>query len=428
MNLTEARSFRMRVLELAGHNLDVISSENIALDFQSDSLMHKSFPSADCRAELHQKQLHSNIGVEELFSRYFGFPYVIAVSQGRLAEAILSHTMLRNGHYVPGSPLFPTTRVHQERNGATPVEVVSAESLDVASLHPFKGNIDIAALEQVIETRHPRWIPYICIEPCNNAVGGHPISLENMRAVADLARHYSIPVYLDACRIIDNAYLIQDREEKYRNTSVDEIIREFCSYADGCTMSATKDFPTSTGGFLATRQVEVFHHCVDQLALLGSGLSYAAKENLACSINNMEDVCAKVRKRINLVKKLHDMLGKHCLLTQPAGGHGVFIDASSKNLGIPQQHHPEQAFLYRLFRDYGIRGSVNPSFPAQIAKNIRLVRFALPIVGLTVEAIEKAADDISAVLAAKDSIQGLEIVKQYSGATGFLRSQYRLVG
>ncbi|MBD2533631.1 hypothetical protein H6G97_30405 [Nostoc flagelliforme FACHB-838] len=427
MKLAEAPSSRMQVLELAGHNLDVVPSEYITLDLQSDSLIHKSFPSVGCESGLRQDQSHGNISVEKLFSRYFGFPHVIAVSQGRLAEAIFSRTMLRNGHYIPGSSLFSTTRVHQEQNGGTPVEVMSAESLDIASLYPFKGNINIATLEQVIQTHHPRWIPYICIEPCNNAVGGHPISLENMRAVADLARHYRIPVYLDACRIIDNALMIQEREKQYRNTPVDEIIREFCSYADGCTMSATKDFPTSIGGFFATRDPELFYRCIDQIALLGSGLSHDAKENIACAMENMDDVFARVRERINLVKKLHNALGENCLLAKPAGGHAVFLNVSVQNLGIPQRHNPERAFLYRLFRDYGIRGSVNPRSPDQIAKNISFVRFALPIVGLRGEVIEKAADDISAVLAAKDSIQGLEIVKKYSGLTGFTRSHYRPV-
>lgn len=427
MNLTEARSHRMQVLELAGHNLDIIPSEKITLDLQSDSLMHKSLPPVGYGSEFHRERCHSNISVEDIFSRYFGFPYVMAVSQGRLAEAILSHATIRNGHYIPGSSLFPTTKVHQERNGATPVEVMSAESLDVASPYPFKGNIDIAALEQVIQTYHPRWIPYICIEPCNNAVGGHPISLENMRAVADLAHHYRIPVYLDACRIIDNAYLIQEREDQYRNTPVGEIIREFCSYADGCTMSATKDFPTSIGGFFATRDPELFYRCVDQVALLGSGLSHVAKENLAYAMNNMDDVFERVRKRMNIVKKLHDALQAHHVVARPAGGHAIFLNASTQNLGIPHQLHPEQAFLHRLFSDYGIRGSVNHSSPAQIANNISFVRFALPIMGLSVEAIAKAADNISAVLTDKDSIQGLEIVKKYPGLTGFMRSHYRPV-
>lgn len=427
MNLAQARSSRMQVLEQTGHNLDVVPIKHITLDLQSDSLIHKSFPPVRCGSSLRQDQSRGNISVEKLFSQYFGFPHVIAVSQGRLAEAIFSQVMIRNGHYIPGSSLFPTTRVHQERNGGTPVEVMIAESLDIDSPHPFKGNIDIAALEQVIQTYHPGWIPYICVEPCNNAVGGHPISLENMRSVADLARHYRIPVYLDACRIIDNALMIQDREDLYRNTPVDEIIREFCSYADGCTMSATKDFPISIGGFFATRDPELFHRCVDHLALLGSGLSHVGKESLACAMDNMDDVFVQVRRRINLVKKLHDALGEDCLLAKPAGGHAVFLNVSAQNLGIPQRHHPEQAFLYRLFRDYGIRGSLNPRSPAQIAKNISFVRFALPIIGLHVEVIEKAADDISAVLAAKESIQGLEIVKRYPGLTGFMRSQYRLV-
>lgn len=425
MNLTEARSKRMQVLELVGHNLDVVPSQHITLDMQSDSLIHKQLSPLPCKSGLWQEQSCSHISVEELFKQYFGFPHVIAVSQGRLAEAMFSHVMIRNGNYIPGSSLFPTTRIHQERNGATPVEVMISESWDLTSPHPFKGNIDVAALEKAIQTYHPGWIPYICIEPCNNAIGGHPISLENMRSIADLARHYKIPIYLDACRIIDNALMIQDREEKYRNTPVEEILREFCSYADGCTMSATKDFPISIGGFFATRDTKLFHRCVDELALLGSGLNHQVKESLAYAMSSMDEVFALIRRRINLVKKLHDGLKENSLLAQPAGGHAVFLNVNAQNIGILPQYHPGQAFLYQLFQEYGIRGSLNPRSPNQITKNISFVRFALPIVGLSVEAIAQAADHISAVLADKESIPGLEIVKRYSGLTGFMRSQYR---
>jgi tyrosine phenol-lyase len=299
------------------------------------------------------------------------------------------------------------------------------ESLDITSSYAFKGNIDINALEQTINTYHPNWIPYICIEPCNNAVGGHPMSLENMRAVAELARHYQISVYLDGCRIVDNALMIQEREEGYRNTPIDEIIRQFCSYADGCTMSATKDFPTPIGGFLAVRDPELFHRCLDNLVLFGSGLSHDDQDSLSSAITNMDRVTSLVSRRIKLVKKLHEALRNHQNLVQPAGGHGVFLKISAEDLDIPDTHHPAQAFLYQLFKDYGIRGSLNSSSPTQIANKLCLVRFAVPILGLEEEAVNKVADGISSLLTAKKNIQGLKIVEKGSGLTGFLRSQYR---
>ncbi|MDZ8264206.1 beta-eliminating lyase-related protein [Nostoc sp. ChiQUE01b] len=410
---------RMQVLQLTGHNLDIIPGKHIELDLQTDSLMHQSL------SEWSEKEFADSASPEQIFSQNFGFPYVIAVSQGRLAEAILSHAIIRNGHYIPGSALFPTTRIHQERNGGTSVEVMCAESIDINSSYSFKGNIDINALERGINTYHPAWIPYICIEPCNNAVGGHPMSLENMRSLADLARHYQIPIYLDACRIVDNALMIQEREEGYQNTSVDEIIREFCSYADGCTMSATKDFPTPIGGFLAVRDPKLFYRCLDYLILFGAGLSRNGQQILAHSITDMDRVSFLVRQRINLVKKLHQALGNYPNLVQPAGGHGVFLNINAEYLAIPDSHQPAQAFLYQLFRDYGIRGSLNHSSPTQIANNISLVRFAVPILGLEEEAITQVADGISSLFTAKNNIQGLKIVEKGPGLTGFLRAKYR---
>lgn len=427
MNFSEAHAFRLQALEMAGHNIDAVPSQCIPLDLQSDSLIHRVTPLLHSKPSFQQEQLYSEHSVEELFKQYFGFPFVLAVSQGRLAEAILSQVMIQNGHYIPGSALFPTTRIHQERNGATPVEAMIPEAYNLDSPHLFKGNIDIAALELIIQTYHPAWIPYICVEPCNNAVGGHPMSLENMRCVSDLARHYQIPVYLDASRLIDNALLIQEREKQYQHVPVEVIIHEFCSYADGCTMSATKDFPSTIGGFIATRDPELFYRCLDQVALLGSGLNHYGKTCLARAMENSTEVYALIRLRIDLVRKLYEALEKNYPLSKPSGGHAVFINFNALNLAIPQCYYPEQAFLYQLFRDYGIRGSLNPRSLVQARKNISLVRFALPIIGMPVEVIEKAAQDISSFLTTKECLQGLELVEKGPGLTGFMTSKYRLV-
>jgi tryptophanase len=178
----------MQILELAGHNLDIVPREHIELDLQTDSLIHQKSSILGRDSKLSQQNSADRLSPEQIFSQYFGFPYVMAVSQGRLAEAILSQAIIRNGHYIPSSSLFPTTRIHQERHGGTSVEVMCPESLEIRNSYPFKGNIDLNALEQTIHTYHPNWIPYICIEPCNNAVGGHPISLENSW-ISEFERH-----------------------------------------------------------------------------------------------------------------------------------------------------------------------------------------------------------------------------------------------
>lgn len=410
---------RAHVLELTGHNLDIVPGKYVDFDLQSDSLMHQSLSKSSLN------QANESTNVEQLFSQIFGFPYVKAVSQGRLAEAILNQVITHNGHYIPGSILFPTTRVHQARNGGTSIDVMCHESLDVSSSYPFKGNIDLDALEKVINTYYPTWIPYICIEPCTNAAGGHPISLENMRATAELAHHYQIPIYLDACRIVDNALMIQEREQGYENTTVEDIIREFCSYADGCTMSATKDFPTPIGGFIAVRDPELFHRCLDYLLLFGDGLCSDDQKRLAFVLDDFDRAIFLVRERIDLVKKLHKTLDFHPSLVQPAGGHGVFLNISDEYLSDSDTAQKSRSFLYQLFKQYGIRGSINNHSPNQVANNISLVRFAVPILGMNEKTIDKVAHGISNLVLNRISIRALKIVEKGDGLSGFIRTKYQ---
>jgi tyrosine phenol-lyase len=409
---------RVQVLELTGHNLDLVPSKHIELDFQTDSLMHTSLSVRGYGSRKPEAP-------EQIFTEIFGFPYVMAVSQGRLAEAILSHALVRNGHYIPGSALFPTTRTHLERQGGTLLEVMCAESLGISGSSPFKGNLDLEALERMIKTYHAGWIPFIGVEPCNNAVGGHPMSMANMRSLAELAHGYDLPVYLDGCRLVDNAVMIQEREAGYQDTPIDEIIREFCSYADYCTMSATKDFPTSVGAFLAVRDVKIFYRCLDCLILFGAGLSADGQEMLARAIADFDEIISLVRRRVKLVQRLHQALSHYANLVQPVGGHGVFLNIAGENKAMAETAQPAMAFLYQLFRDYGIRGAVNYGSRSQIAHGINLVRFAIPILGVTEEAIAQVAEGISTLLDDQKMIQGLKIVQKGSGLTGFLRDKYQ---
>lgn len=427
MNPPDSCSSRMKILESIGHNLDIIPNHLVTLDLQTDSLSHLDSSYFPQMENISQNQLRNSLSAEEILKQAFGFPFIFSVSQGRLAEAIFSQTIIRNGHYIPGSALFPTTRLHQEQNGGTPIEITINESLDDTNTYPFKGNINISALEQIIETYHPKWIPYICIEPCNNAIGGHPISLENMRSVSELARHYKIPVYLDACRLIDNVLMIQNREEDYKYTSIDIILQKFCSYADGCTMSATKNFLTPVGGFFATRDLDLFHRSLDKLALFGSGLSYSSQKYLASAVCDLDDIFNKVRERMKLVKNLHLSLGKSCQLAQPEAGHAVFLSIKNLNLNLPKDNYPGEAFLHRLYYEYGIRGSILPNTQSQVNKDIRYIRFALPIVGLSEKIINDAAIKISLIFQDKESIKGLKLIEKHQGLTGFLRSKYQLI-
>lgn len=424
MSLEPGRARRLAALESAGYNLDLIAAELVPRDFQTDSLMHGEFPRPRIDSALHLTDANLDQEIHNCFRAYFGFAHVVAVSQGRLAEAILSRALVRVGHVIPGSALFPTTRIHQEQNGARAVEVMVAEAQDTASAHPFKGDIDVPALELTILTHGAPAIPYICIEPCNNAVGGHPVSMENMRAVRAVADRYAIPVFLDATRIVENALLIQQRDAAYRDHTVWQIVLQFCSYADGCTMSATKDFPTPAGGFLAMRDPAVFLRCIDDFILFGSGLSNLDKAILLQAMRDPDAVLIQVQERMQAVKRLHQTIGSRYPLSMPVGGHALFIDARVLNCALPSQLHPHKAFLNHLYVQHGIRGAVNPQSLAQRESEVHLLRFAVPLFGKGAAAIDQVATDILAALDCAADLRGLHKVGQPDGLTGALRAQY----
>lgn len=424
MRVERARAVRLAALEGAGYNLDLISAELVARDFQTDSLMHGAFPRPRIDSALHLTDENLDHEIHTCFRAYFGFPHVVAVSQGRLAEAILSRALVRPGHVIPGSALFPTTRIHQEQNGATAVEVMIADALDTGCSYPFKGNIDVQALERTILAHGAQAIPYICIEPCNNAVGGHPVSMDNMRAVRAVADRYAIPVVLDATRIVENALLIQQRDAAHRDDTVWQIVLQFCAYADGCTMSATKDFPTPAGGFLAMRDPVVFLRCIDDFILFGSGLSNLDKAILLQAMRDPDAVLVQVQERMQAVKRLHHAISARYPLSMPVGGHALFIDARVLNCALPSQLHPHKAFLNQLYVQHGIRGAVNPQSLAQREHDIHLLRFAVPLFGKGAAAIDDVASDILAALDCAADLRGLHKVGQPDGLTGALRAQY----
>lgn len=422
--MEDARIRRLAALEGAGYNLDLVSAELVARDFQTDSLMHGEFPRPRIDSALHLTEENLDQQIQACFRNYFGFAHVVAVSQGRLAEAILARALVRSGHVIPGSALFPTTRIHQEQSGATAVEVMIGQAHDSASTHPFKGNLDPQLLELVILAHGAEKIPYICVEPCNNAVGGHPVSMDNMRELRAVADRYAIPIMLDATRIVENALLIQEREAAHQDDTVWDIVRQFCGYADGCTMSATKDFPTPAGGFLAMRDPAVFMRCIDDFILFGSGLSNLDKAILLQAMRDPDAVLVQVKERMQSVRRLHQAIGSRYRLSQPVGGHALFIDASDLNCGLPPQLHPHKAFLNHLYVQHGIRGAVNPQSLAQRAADVHLLRFAVPLFGKGAAAIDAVAGAILASLDAAADLRGLHKVGEPAGLTGALRAQY----
>ncbi|MFZ5895006.1 MAG: beta-eliminating lyase-related protein [Myxococcota bacterium] len=425
MNREPRRLERACALEAAGHNLSLLPDSAVEIDCVTDSLMHRAHP-LPVRPSARGDRAGDVRDAAEAFARLLGFPHVLLVSQGRLAEALLSNALVRAGNYIPASALFPTTRIHQERNGATVVDVMSADATGTSSSASFKGDLDIESIERVIRTYGAKSVPFIYVEPCNNATGGHPVSMQNMRSIHELARYYSIPVYLDACRVVDNAVMIQRREFGYSDSTITDILLEFCSLATGCTLSATKDFSTSIGGVLATRDQETFERCQEGSLLFGNGLSHA---NLACiaqAVANPDEIVARVAARVERVATLHAALADDCGLQGPAGGHALFVDVDALELDLSRILNPSEAFLHAVFEECGVRGAVNMSSRAAEASGKKIVRFAIPILGFNQEMLNRVAIGIRTVVRS-GYLPGLELVVQPRGTAGAMRARYRQV-
>lgn len=413
----ESATLRRQILAQAGFNLDLVPAGCVLDDYQTDSLMNAvgiAFtPSGDADE-------HTDLWLSTCFADVFGMPLSIAVSQGRLAEAILSNVLAAPGDCVPGSLPFPTAAVHLARNGATSMAIASAPSNAL-----FGGAIDTETLARFLESSGRARVPYLMLEACTNAIGGHPLSIENLRAVRSLAERYEIPIYLDATRIFSNAYLIQQRDGPAQTKSIAAIVLELCALVDGIWLSASKEFAVPIGGFLALRNRQVFEKCRDQALLFGAGLDVTAKHRLATALADVPGLIERVVQRAERVERFQAMLEPYCEVSTPRSAHAVFLKASALRCSIPNDRHPHRAFLNHLYVKYGVRGALNPGASSEAGEAV--IRFAVPILGKDDHSIESAAASIRTALAEADEFIALEEVNRPAGFCAALLATYRPV-
>ncbi|HEY5141204.1 MAG TPA: tryptophanase, partial [Methylococcales bacterium] len=248
------RSEREQAITEAGYNTFLLRSEDVYIDLLTDSGTSAMSDYQWAGMMLGDEAYAGSKNfyhLEEKVQKYYGYRYLIPTHQGRGAENILSKILIKPGDYIPGNMYFTTTRLHQELAGGTFVDVIIDEAHDAGSLHPFKGNIDLQKLTDLIEQVGANRIPYISVAGTVNMAGGQPISMANLRAVYQIAQSHDIRIILDATRAVENSYFIQQREEDYHNQTIATILREFCSYTDGCTMSGKKDALVNIGGWLS---------------------------------------------------------------------------------------------------------------------------------------------------------------------------------
>lgn len=351
-----------------------------------------------------------------------GMPEVIPTHQGRAAEKILFTETLKPGDVVPNNTHFDTTRANVEYQGAIALNIVVQEGLDPSSRHPFKGNMDIAALRQAIDSNP---VPLVMLTITNNSGGGQPVSLENLRSVSELCRQSGIPLILDACRFAENAWFVRDREPGYGDRSPKEIAKEMFSLADGATFSAKKDGLSNIGGFLALRDPDLAERCRNLLVLTEGFPTYGglAGYDLEAIAQGLEEVLDPeyLRYRVRSIEYLAEKIRDAGVpIVEPPGGHAVYIDAGAMLGHIPRSQYPAQALTVELYVAGGIRGveigSVMFGRPGKDGTeelaDLELVRLAIPRRTYTQSHIDYVAEVIADVAERAGDIGGYRIVRQ----------------
>ncbi|MGZ6259232.1 MAG: tryptophanase [Candidatus Limnocylindrales bacterium] len=355
---------RQAALEAAGYNLFNLHADDVLIDLLTDS--GTGAMSRDQWAGI-QRGDESYAGSPSWFTflaavqRLFPFKHVIPTHQGRAAEKILFSTIGGPGKVIPNNTHFDTTRANVEFTGAEAVDLGIPEGKVPSALHPFKGNLDLDALDALILERGAANVPVVFVTITNNSGGGQPVSLENLRGVRAICDRYGLPLFLDACRFAENAWFIHEREPGYGATPVVEIVRQMADLADGMTMSAKKDGLANIGGWLALHDDRWAEQCRNMLILTEGFPTYGglAGRDLEAIAQGLEEVVHEdyLRYRIRSTAYLGERLDRAGVpVVLPIGGHAVYLDARALLAHVPPLAYPGQALAVALYREGGIRG------------------------------------------------------------------------
>jgi len=414
------RDERERFLEEAGYNLFLIDARNILIDLLTDSgtsAMSTEQWAAMMRGDESYAGSESFYRLKRAVQDLTGFRHVIPTHQGRAAERILFSVMCRPGQTVPNNTHFDTTRANIEFRGARAADLPCPEAADTQARLPFKGNMDVAALERLIQAEGDSRIPLVMLTVTNNSGGGQPVSLANIEQVKLAAARHGIPLYLDACRFAENAWFIRQREPGYADWTPKQIAQKMFSLSDGCTFSAKKDAFANIGGLLCTNDDRLAEQEKDLLILTEGFPTYGglAGRDLEAIAVGLSEVLDPDYLRYRIVST--EYLGRHVSdagvpIVQPPGGHAIYIDAERMLPHIPRSQFPGQALAVELYRHAGIRsveiGSV--MFGEKAAHE--LLRLAIPRRVYTQSHIDYVVEAILEVNARRDQLRGFEIVSQ----------------
>jgi tryptophanase len=417
---------RARLLEQADWNLFALRAEDVTIDLLTDSgtgAMSTEQWAALMRGDESYAGSRSFQRFEATVREVFGFQEVIPTHQGRAAEHLLFGALGGPGKVFASNTHFDTTRANIEATGAQALDLPCPESRDTTSDRPFKGDLDVIALERLLREQRGR-VPLVLATLTNNAVCGQPMSLANLRAVRELCRHAGVPLFLDACRFAENAYLIQQREAGQGARPLADIVHDLCALADGCTMSAKKEGLANIGGFLACRDAALAAELRRRLVVTEGFPTYGgmAGRDLEAIAQGLREVLAQEYQEYRqasiryVVERLHAQGIPVCL---PPGGHAVFLDAARFLPHLAWSEYPGQALACELYREGGIRaceiGSLmqarrDPESGAEEPAAHELLRLAIPRRTYTQSHVDYVVEVIEAVWARRYAIAGIGIV------------------
>ncbi len=420
------REERERALAEAGHNTFLLRSEEVYIDLLTDSgtnaMSDRQWAGMMLGDEAYAGS-RNFYRLEAAIQRYYGYPHIVPTHQGRGAEHLISQIAIKPGQFVPGNMYFTTTRLHQERAGGIFVDVIRDEAHDPESLHPFKGDVDLGKLAALVDEHGAEQIAYVSLAGTVNMAGGQPVSMANVKALRTFCDEHRIRLFLDATRMAENAWFIQEREQGYAGKSIAEILLEFCSYTDGAWMSAKKDSLVNIGGWLALNDRELFEEARNLVVVFEGLHTYgglAGRDMEAIAIGIEESVQdAHIRSRIGQVYYLGELLeAANIPFVRPIGGHAIFLDARRFYPHLPQGVFPAQTLAAELYLDSGIRsmerGVVSagrdPSTGDHAYPKLELTRLTLPRRVYTQAHMDVVAESVEAVYAGRETARGLTLV------------------
>ena len=411
------REERENLLRSAHYNLFLLPAADVLIDLLTDSGTG-AMSTHQWAAVMEGDESYAG---SKSFDRFrasiqdiFGYRHVIPTHQGRAAERILFGVTCKRGDVVPNNTHFDTTRANVEFVGAEAVDLVIPEGREPRTTHPFKGNMDVPALEQLIERVGRERVPLVMLTVTNNSGGGQPVSMENIRQVSGVCRKNRTPLYFDACRFAENAYFIKLRENGYDCKTPKQIAQEMFSHGDGCTMSAKKDGMANIGGFLCTNDDLLAQQEKDLLVLTEGYPTYGglAGRDLEAIAVGVQEALEEDYLRYRIASTAY--LGNHIAeqgvpIVHPPGGHAIYLDARAFLPQIPTEQFPGVALAAELYLEGGIRSVEIGSLMFGAAATMDLVRLAIPRRVYTQSHIDYVVEVILEVWKTRESIRGLKL-------------------